>query len=422
MKKPRSYNYLLAGFVLLFSSELLASAGSDYRLGVEAYKAGDNTAAALYFESAMKQGMESVALQYNLASSYYRLGRYEESKKLFMQLNKTVEMREISEYHLGLIAIEEKNGNEARQHFSTVVNSGKDKKLTELSKKHLIALLPEEDRWKGYFAANLGYDDNISSVSGDSVLDTSDSFYDLFASVDLLISGRRKHGWIADAYIAGIDYSDTDTSDENRYRLGLKRAAKLNAWDTSAHISLLKSTYGDDDFQSVAMLDLKGQRPVSSNEKIYLRYRFEDITSENFLYDYLEGWRQRAKVEYRHFSDNGSKKIYYELELNDRGELATQAYTYEYSPTRHTVRGSYTHAIQQQWWLSGDLSYRFSDYETSSTIDREDKRWQLALSSDYRFDRTFKLTAKYQYTDNTSTVGRYEYDKSIIKLGLSKLF
>lgn len=422
MKKTRSYNYLLAGFVLLFSSELLATANSDYRLGVEAYKAGDNAAAALYFESAMRQGMDSTSLQYNLASSYYRLGRYEESKKLFGQLNKTVEMREISEYHLGLIAIEEKKGNQARQHFNTVVNSGKDEKLTELSKKHLIALLPEEDRWKGYFAANLGYDDNISSVSGDSVLDTSDSFYDVFASVDLLISGRRKHGWIADAYISGIDYSDTDTSDENRYRLGLKRAVKLDAWDTSAHLSLLKSTYGDDDFQSVAMMDVKGQKPVSSNAKIYLRYRFEDITSENFLYDYLEGWRQRAKVEYRHFSKNNSKKIHYELELNDRGELVTPTYTYEYSPTRHTIRGAYTHIIKKQWWLNGDLSYRFSDYSASSTVNREDKQWKLALSSDYHFDRTFKLTAKYQYTDNDSTLDRYIYDKSIIKVGLSKLF
>jgi long-subunit fatty acid transport protein len=63
-----------------------------------------------------------------------------------------------------------------------------------------------------------------------------------------------------------------------------------------------------------------------------------------------------------------------------------------------------------------------SDFEPSSTIDREDNQWRLALASDYRFDKTFKLTAKYQYTDNASTLDQYDYDKSVIMIGLSKLF
>ncbi len=77
MKKQIINNYLFTALILLFSSELLATAESDFKLGVESFKAGDNAAAASYFESAMKQGMDSVSLQYNLASSYYKLGRYE---------------------------------------------------------------------------------------------------------------------------------------------------------------------------------------------------------------------------------------------------------------------------------------------------------------------------------------------------------
>ena len=152
-----------------------------------------------------------------------------------------------------------------------------------------------------------------------------------------------------------------------------------------------------------------------------MRYRYEDIKSDNTLYDYLEGWRQRARAEYRNYSVKNIKQIYYELELNDRGELVTLTFTYDYSPTRHTIRGIYTHIIKR-WWLTGDLSYRFSDYESSSTIDREDDQWKLALSADYHFDRTFKFTTKVQYTDNESSIDRYIYDKSVIKIGLSKLF
>lgn len=422
MKKQIINIYVLTALILLFSTELLATAESDYKLGVASYKAGDNVAAVVYFESAMKQGMDSIALQYNLASSYYKAGRYNDAKKYFKLLYQTEAMRDLAEYNLGLIAIKEKNGTLALQYFNSIANSGTDEKLIKLSKRHLSALSKTEDRWTSYLSLNYGYDDNISSVSGDSVLDREDTFYQLFASADLLITGRRVDGWIADASLVGIEYSETDTNDEYHFTLGLRRAMKLKDWYTSAHLGLSKSTYGGDDFQRIIKLDIIGQKPVSKRQRIYLRYQAEDIRSDNVIYDYLAGWRQRARVEYRNYAQNNTKRIYYELELNNRGEVVTSTDTYEYSPTRHTIRGIYTHIIKKHWWLTGDLSYRISDFSPTPTIDREDNQWKLALSTDYYFDRTFKLTAKYQYTDNASTIDRYAYDKSIIKVGLSKLF
>ena len=390
---------------------------------MESFKAGDDAAAAAYFESAMKQGMDSVSLQYNLASSYYKLGRYEESKKYFKLVNQTVVMRDLAQYNLGLIALKEKKGTLARQYFNSVANSGKDKKLTGLSIKQLIALAnsQKENRWHAYLSSHIGYDDNISSVSGDSVLDIADTFYDVFAMVDLLISGRRLDGWVADAYLFGINYRETETNDEKQYTLGIKRSILLKYWDTSARLSYTKSIYGGDDFQRITKLDIKGRKPISNSDRLYFRYRYEDIKSENIFYDYLEGWRQRARVEYRSYSVKNIKQIYYELELNNRGELVTATFNYDYSPTRHTIRGIYTQVFKR-WWLTGDLSYRFSDYKASSTIDREDDQWKLALSADYHIDRTFKFITKLQYTDNTSSIDRYIYDKSVIKIGLSKLF
>ena len=422
MNKLIMNKYFLSALILLFSSELLATADSDYALGVEAYKAGDNATAVTYFESAMKQGMDSIALQYNLASSYYRVGRLKDAKKTFKQLHETVEMRDIAGYHLGLIAIQEKDGSLARSHFNAIVSSGKDEKLITLSKKHLAALTKKEARWKSHFTFNLGYDDNISSVSGDSVLDKADNFYQLFASTDLLITGKRAEGWSANASIFGIEYGDNDSNDQYYLTLGLRRAMKLKDWNTSATLNLSKSTYGGDDFQTISKLDIKGRKPISKKERIYLRYQAEDINSDQAIYDYLAGWRQRGRIEYRHYSGNNIKHLYYELELNDRGELVTLTDTYDYSPTRHTIRAKYTHILKKLWWLTGDVSYRMSDFPTSATTDREDDEWKFALSADYHIDPTFKLTAKYQYIDNASTVDQYNYDKSIIKIGLSKLF
>ena len=66
--------------LLLLSMNLQASPEEDFKLGTQAFKSGDNEAAVKYFESAMNQGMNTVSLHYNLASSYYKVGRYEEAK------------------------------------------------------------------------------------------------------------------------------------------------------------------------------------------------------------------------------------------------------------------------------------------------------------------------------------------------------
>jgi len=366
--------------------------------------------------------MDSVALQYNLASSYYKVGRYADAKKYFEQLKQTDEMRDLAEYNLGLIAIKEKDGSLARRYFSSVVSSGRDEKLIKLSKQHLDALVKKEDRWKSNITFNLGYDNNISSVSGDSVLDRADNFYELFASTDLLISGSRMDGWSAAAYLYGIKYSEYGSNDQNIFSLGLKRAIRLADWDTSAQLNLSKSTYGGDDFQTITRLDITGRKPISKRDRIYLRYQAEDISSDQAIYDYLAGWSQRGRIGYRNYSENDIKQIYYELELNDRGELITSTGSYDYSPTRNTIRGRYTYILNKKWWLIGDLAYRTSDFEASPTVDRKDKQWKLNLFADYHIDRTSKLTTQYQYIDNTSTMEQYNYDKSIIKIGFSKLF
>jgi len=422
MKKTKLQIFFLSLLVFMFSSPLFATAETDFNLGVKAFKAGDNSAAASYFEAAMQQGLVSVALHYNLASSYYKLGRYAQAKHYFKLVNQTPEMHELAEYNLGLIAVKQQQWQQARRHFNEVVDSGRDEKLTRLSLRQLEAIKGKEDQWTAYVSANLGYDDNITSASDDSVLDISDSFYDVFGSVDYLISGKRREGWVADATLFSIDYSDSDSYDEYQYAFGLKRAIVLDDWETSAHFGLSTSVFGGDDYLTTSKLDLKGRKVLSRSDRLYLRYRLEDINSDRALYDYLDGWRQRFRVEFRQYNKQDSRQLYYELELNDRSQLVTSLYSYDYSPLRHTLHGRYIRYLNDKWHLSSDLSYRLSDYPDSPTMNRNDQQLRLELKADYRIDRTFKLTAKLQFTDVDSTEDRYSYDKSVIKFGVSKLF
>ena len=425
--KKNDYMVYFLGVLLLFASAIsasrvYASAESDYELGLQAYKTGSYTSAASYFESAMGQGMDSLSLIYNLASSYYKVGRLEEAKEYFLQLEQTEDMRDIARYHLGLIAVKEKDISVARNYFGLVSAEGRDNRLMKLSDKHLESLSAKESRWRSLVNLNLGYDDNIYSASGDSVLDESDSFYEFYASGDVIISGGRKDGWLIGAGLYGMDFISSDTNDQYNFLLGLQRPVKISDWETSFNINLSKSTYAGDDFQTIAQFDALGRKSITRRDRIYLRYRADIIESDNITYDYLEGWRQRARIEYRNYAARNIKHLYYEFELNDRGTLVTLTDSYEYSPLRHTIRGVYTQILDENWWLIGDLSYQYSDFDASATADRTDNQWKLTLSADYRFDRTLKLFARYQYTDNDSSMDRYVYEKSVFKVGLRKLF
>jgi len=366
--------------------------------------------------------MNSVALYYNLASSYFKLEDYESSKQYFKLVAKSAEMRDLAEYNLGLIAVKQGENKQAKQYFSEIVKQSKDKKIVALSKSQLFKMQKADERWQALMIANVGYDDNITSLPNDSASEISDSFYNLFLSADTVIAGERNDGWVADISYSRVDFNDTDIYDQFQYAAGIRREDILASWESRVHLDLAKKNFGGDDFQTITKLDIISKKSLSSTGRLYLRYRYENISSDNVVYDYLEGWRQRARIEYRSYTSENIKQLYYELELNDGGEFVTTTYAYEYSPTRHTVRGKYTQILSEQWHLTGDLAYRVSDYPESASFDRNDNQGKLTLSVDYRFNKRLKLKTSLLFVNNESSVDLYDYDKAMLMLGVSKLF
>ena len=415
----------LTTLCILFVTKAYASAETDFNKGHELFKAGKYSLAAEKFESARKQGMKTVALYYNLASTYFKLEEYRGARHYFKLVAKTPSMRELAEYNLGLIELKEGNKNRASEYFSAIVNNSNDEKLIRLSKKQLITIKTLDDKVKVFVSANLGHDDNITASPSDTIVGSSDSYYDVFLSADALISGKRKNGWMVDATYFKIDFSDTDTFDEYQYAVGITNAHKLSTWGVNTHLTYSQNYFGGVNYQNAIKLDIRGKKSLTKTEKLYLRYRYEDISSQDVIYDYLEGTRQRFRIDYRNYARKNIKQIYYELELNDRGYLNTLAYAYDYSPTRHSIRGKYTHIFNDTWHLIGDLSYRMSDFPSSSTpvlFDRDDKRIKSSIALDYRLDKTFKIRTKIQHTNNESTEDQYDYDKTQITVGVTKRF
>ncbi|MBT3203657.1 MAG: hypothetical protein HOM14_03945 [Gammaproteobacteria bacterium] len=422
MNIPRVKIYSLLVLLLLFTPNVIASAETDFNQGVKFFRSGDYAAAVVKFKSASEQGLNNVSLYYNLASSYYKLNRFEASKKYFKKVSLFENLKDLADYNLGLIALKQNNKDQARLYFSSVSQSGTDQKLVKLATKKLSSLGKKSKPLQVYLSANVGYSDNVDSTPDDVAAGISDTYYDVFLSVESSISGQRKDGWLVGASLFSLDYTDNDNYDESQLSFGVKKEQKLSGWDSAVIVNLEKNTLASEDYLSTLKLEFKARKSLSKSTKLYFRYRYEDIGSEDLIYDYLEGSRQRGRVEYRAYNTENIKQIYYELELNSRGYLESTDDAYDYSATRHTLRGKYTKLLNKKWRLNGDLSYRFSSFPVSDTLDRQDDRWKLAVSADYRINKTFKWVSKLQFVNNVSTVDRYNYDNVVFNVGLTKLY
>jgi hypothetical protein len=407
---------------VLYSAIALASATEDYNDGVEFFKKGDYHSAIASFKSAEKKGMESAALFYNLGSACFKVEQYAASKKYFTRVKEYPEKRALAEFNLGMIAIRQNNNEEALAHFKYAEANSKDKKIVDAAKQTIAELTGTARSWSAYVAANFGYDDNISVTPDNLAVGVDDTFYNIYVLADYVIHGKRQDGWLAEAAYFNLNYSDGDNFDQDFYTIGLRNQHAFSSWHTITHVKYGNSTFGGEDLQSFYQLDVLGEKPLTGNAKITLRYRFDDYTSENTLYDYLEGWRQRFQIRYYRNTVQSNQQVYYEGELNDRSELVASSYSYDYSPTRHTLGGRYTHKFTGSWYLTGDLAYRASDFPASATVDRDDTRWTLGVLLDYRIDPTLALKSNVKYIQNDSTVDIYTYDKTVITFGVSKLF
>lgn len=420
--KPAIHVFFSALLLALISSNVYASAQTDFERGVAFFKQGKYSQAIEQFESAQNQGLDTVSLYYNLASSHFKLGNYNQAGYYFQQVAKVPKMHELAMYNLGLVAIKQQQTSQARSIFSDIIQQSNDKKLIALSTAQLSKLEQKKDDWRLYLSAEYGHDSNITSLPSETSLDIADNFYTAFISIDKLVSGSRNHGWLLDARFFRIDFSDSDSFDEYQYAAGIKKSQPVANWNTRMQLGLSQNNFAGEDYQSTISMAVDAHTRLPSNQWLYLRYQYEDISSDLAVYDYLQGWRQRVRIGLRQNNNRHGYNIYYELELNQRNELITSSYAYEYSPTRHTLRGSYTYMATENWKLIAELGLRDSDFPGSPSFKRNDEQLTSALGVDYAFDKSLRLKGRLEHINNRSSVDLYDYSKNRFMLGLNKLF
>ncbi|MFW2373163.1 MAG: tetratricopeptide repeat protein [Gammaproteobacteria bacterium] len=413
---------------MMFSVEVRASASLDFDQGKKYFNAGDYQKAVDYFERARRQGLKSIALYYNLASSYYKLGDFDNARRYFQTLEEKPNMKPLATFNLGLVAKKTGDYAAARSYFQTVLNISKDQKLLSLANSELTKLAgvsrpkAPTKAWLGYASVSAGTDSNINIAPIDGApSEVDDNFIDAYLVLDTMLDGTRANGWLADALIYRRNYLDSNLYDESQLGIGVKKLQKINKWSSYFQLHLDDFSYGGVNYQSILRFEVYARKELSRNKNYSLMYGMEKVSSGKPVYDYLEGNRQKVRVEYRQYAKRSSQRYYYEYEINDREGTATISF----SPTRHSLRAIFTRYIGtgRDWSLAGDLGYRHSSYsDPGTTSDRDEARARAAVNLDYRIDRTLKLRTQASFTQNDSDNNNYDYERTLLSLKLSKQF
>ncbi len=409
----------------------------SFRLGLQAFRGGDYQTALHLFERARRQGLNRPALDYNLGVSYYKLKDYPQSRSAFLRATEHASTAPLALYNLGLVDLRLGDKQAASNWFREVRRIAQDERLQGLAERMLAKLedrpLPAESEadqtwWLTSVSLNAGYDDNLIDPSDQSGSEEGDVFYELFALASGTLTGTDHDGIRLDLSLFANRHQEIDAYDMNVLRGGLSGVKPLGLWQGRMGIELERSTLGDEDYLAGTHLLVSTER-IFDDKRLRLRYRATRFTALEERYNPLEGQRYQIDADLRRKIDRQRYwRIAYQLELNEREDLAGSTTFTSYSPTRHNLRLSGEIPLSPAWTLGGDLRYRVSRYNDDNrsndggTERREDLQLQAGLKLRYELTRNWEALFEYNYTNNDSSIDSYDYDRNLYLFGISALF
>ena len=438
-------------FALSFSvvNTVFADEGKgDFDRGIKAAATGEYADALRHFKKAKQAGLDTAALKYNLAVSYYKLQKYEAARKIFMALTDVSTFEQRAYFNLGLIANKQKDEAAAIRWFQRAYRNLSNAQIRKLSAVALKRLgvsarkrRPAKQQWAGVLSSSLTYDSNVTLLNEDPVDGTSNS--DTAAGVS--VSAGR---WLKGTMNGGVrmtlganmrKFSTLSQYDDSQLSARVLRYDRLGDWNMRLGGSWDEIYFNGSDYQRIVSADVRGLNALSENNQLRLRYKLSRIQATDSVYDYLDGWRQQFRVGLQQRSESVKTRYYYQLELNNREDSIRFSPTdrpfTSYSPTRHTLRATGWWTLPSQWRARLDARFRYSDYSDANlrgiapTIQKEhrkDNQVRLSARISRKFDRRWEVYAQYIGTTNDSTIDSVaeskSYDKSLVKAGVNWSF
>lgn len=402
------------------------AAGSDpYAAAVAAFKRGEYQRALVLFQRAREAGRDSVALRYNLAATYYRLGRYEQAAALFRSLLEA--QPTLAAYNLGLIARARGDDRAAARRFRQALEAAEPGgRLAGLARRALDSLdapAPPSPSVDGGAQLAAGYDDNVAFEPADSRAGGADEFLEAY------LWGRYRYP---------LDGPDRLLFSVGLYGLGYETRSRYDLADLTARgawAGRLGQRWRLRAGARLGRLWRDGRRALdTAGGELSLRRLLGQAFSLRLAY---EGAAYRAPARYEYLQGNRHELITalvyqsgpwwwrgrYVRRWDQREDFSEGEIFASYSPRSHHLALAAQRDLTGGWSVDGELRYQRLDYAGTDAYAgvrraREDTHRGADLRLQRRLGRHWRVYLEYRFGDNDSNIDSNDYQRNVGLVGV----
>ncbi|HVY66437.1 MAG TPA: tetratricopeptide repeat protein [Gammaproteobacteria bacterium] len=406
--------------LLMLAGGARAQSEQPFAAGTEAFEQGDYLRALSLFERAQSEGADSAALRYNIGVCQYRTGDYAEAETTFRDLAaRFPAFAALAEYNRGLSLLALQRRDEAAAAFRRARAEG-DERLAALADSALVELAmqaePPAPRWRGYFSAAAGHDDNVALVDELSLpanVAAASPLTELLGYARHQTRTRVPLRVDLSGYI--VRYADSTVFDQDAFRVDTAFLWSAgDAWGFEAGPYFSNSTLDGDGFERTLGAQLLATRSLGGRLAFDVRLIYEDIESPSARFDFVSGHGERLRFGVEHGDANRRLRVSYEFEAQDRVDPGV-------SPDRNRLQLRLGQRLRSRWSIDGGLAYRTSRYGKLA-VPRNERLVELVVGARRTLRNDWALNTDYRWADNNSNIALFGYTSRRVTVGVSRTF
>ena len=419
--------------LLLWLSASGVHAGEDaFEQGVSLFESGDYRQALVAFEHARKQGQSDRGLRFNIAVCHVRLQQWSQANVAFSSLYQDDPTDSLVAYNLAITEKKMGHTERAAQLFLEVSLTSAADDLAVLANRQYQRMLHHgsvsngNSTWLASASLNLGSDSNVIDPTDESSAEQDDQFAEMIATASWYSSTDLRRAWVIDGLAYSSRYDQVDDYNVDLVSGGALKYVPLRSGYGFFGAEAERSKLGDEDYLgSIGAIAGTGWR--NENGRFWsLRYRFQNISSLSDTFDPQEGHNHRIQAESgARVGALGRFSLRYQFDLDDREDLSEEGRFVSFSAQRHGLFARWS-KTGPKWEALLSADYRFSRFDDDTqtfpiALDerRKDQRYRINARLAWLFTEQISISLDYSYSDNDSTIDRYDYDRNLIMSGIN---